>query len=340
MNGIINEAFRKARELCLPLVTTIELTQSCNYKCHHCYNFDRTQKNISVKAPQMSNERIWTLIEEVSNAGALYLNFTGGEVLLHPELYSFINKARKHNLEVRIKTNGSLLNEERCLAMQNAGLAGMDISLYGFSEESTFKLTNSHGAFEKTVIGILLAKKFNFDIQISIIIHRYNLSELGAMIDFCQQNELKYQFSSEITERYDASAGARDYEITIEQFKEQLSGPYAEIFSCLNLEKSVQCSCAKSVCGISYSGEVFPCIGAPIPSGNIQNDSFSNIWKESPVLNRIRNLKDEDFKECMKCEFIESCNRSSGGVYVNTGKYTGCDPTTLAQAKLRHETRA
>lgn len=340
MSTIVNEAFTKARELCLPLVTTIELTQGCNYKCHHCYNFDRNQKSNSTSSQAMSKERILQLIEEVSQAGALYLNFTGGEVLLHPDLSQFVIKAREENLEVRIKTNGSLLTDERCRELQNAGLAGMDISLYGFSEGSYFQITNKHNVFDKSIQGILLAKKYGFDIQVSIIIHRYNIEELERMINFCQTNELSFQFSSEITERYDSSAGARNYEITVEQFSEQLKGPFADIFGHFNPEKSLQCSCAKSVCGVSFSGEVFPCIGAPIPSGNIHSQSFGQIWKRSPVLEKIRNLKNEDFKECMSCEFVESCNRSSGGIYVNTGKYTGCDPMTLAQAKIRHEIRS
>lgn len=339
MSTIVNEAFTKARELCLPLVTTIEITQGCNYKCHHCYNFDRNHKASSPTAQSMSKERILQLIEEVSRAGALYLNFTGGEVLLHPDLYRFVTKGREENLEIRIKTNGSLLTDEKCRELQNAGLAGMDISLYGFSEDSYFQLTNKKDVFEKSINGILLAKKYGFDVQISIIIHRYNINELERMINFCQMNDLNFQFSSEITERYDSSAGARDYEITIDQFSEQLKGPFADIFSCFNPEKSLQCSCAKSVCGVSFSGEVFPCIGAPIPSGNIHSQSFEQIWKKSPVLEKIRKLKNEDFKECMKCEFVESCSRSSGGIYVNTGNYTGCDPMTLAQAKIRHEIR-
>lgn len=336
--SLLEAMIQKAREACIPLITTLEITQSCNYKCHHCYNFDRSNDlPEKLKANALRPEEILRIIDEVASSGALYLNFTGGEALLHPHLDDFIKRARTHHLEARLKTNGSLLNKERCEKLDLAGLAGMDISLYGFSEYSYEKLTGKKGMFQKTLEGIKAAKIQGFDVHASIILHRYNIDELKLMIEFCQQYAIQFQFSTEITERYDDSAGSRDFEITKEQFKEQLAGEFSDIFMHLNPEKSVQCSCARTVCGISSTGEVYPCIGAPIASGNLREKSFGDIWKNSEVLNKIRGLKSFDFKSCVTCDHAEYCSRSSGSVYINTNDYTGCDPVTLQQAKLRHE---
>jgi radical SAM protein with 4Fe4S-binding SPASM domain len=337
-SSLLEEMLNKASLACIPLITTIEITQSCNYRCHHCYNFDRT-----IEAPESSKENllnpeeILSIIDEVASAGALYLNFTGGEALLHPHLDDFIRRARIHHLEARLKTNGSLLTRDRCQKLDSAGLAGLDISLYGFSEESYKRLTGKNGMFAKTIEGILEAKNQGFDVHISIILHRYNIEELKSMVNFCQEASLAFQFSTEITERYDSTSGARDVEITNEQFIEQLSGEFSDVFMHLNPEKAIQCSCAKTVCGISSSGEVYPCIGAPIASGNLRKQSFKNIWENSEVLKEIRALKPSDFKDCMECDHIEFCNRSSGGIYANTKNYTGCDTQTFNQAKIRHD---
>lgn len=328
---------KRAGDSCVPFVTTLEITQSCNYRCGHCYNFNRTATEDFPKSEGLSREKMLSVIDEISESGALYLNLTGGEALLHPHLEDFIRRGRSNKMEVRLKTNGSLLSADRCERLNQAGLAGMDISLYGFSEESYSRLTGKTGMFVKTTEGILVARSAGFDLNISIILHRYNIHEMDQMVEFCHKHDLPFQFSTEITERYDGTDGARDFEITDVQFQEQLGGKYSDVFMVMNKEKSLQCSCAKSVCGISYSGEVFPCIGAPVPSGNLNHKAFSDIWKNSPVLNQIRNLKSEDFKECQTCEHIEFCGRSSGSIYVNTKKYTGCDPVTFRQAKLRHE---
>ncbi|MDP7038507.1 MAG: SPASM domain-containing protein, partial [Myxococcota bacterium] len=104
----------------------------------------------------------------------------------------------------------------------------------------------------------------------------------------------------------------------------------------------MQCSCAKGKCAISSTGEVYPCIGAPIPSGNIREQSFADIWQRSPVLNRIRNLKHEDFSSCQGCDLRPYCQRSSGAVYANTGDYTAAEPWVCQEAavlKEVHESR-
>ncbi|MFA6236649.1 MAG: radical SAM protein [Bacteriovorax sp.] len=334
---LLEGMLKKANLACIPLITTLEITQNCNYQCRHCYNFDRTKVAADeLKNDSLKPEEILRIIDEVAQAGALYLNFTGGEALLHPHLDDFVKRARTHHLEARLKTNGSLLTKERCMALDSAGLAGMDISLYGFSEFSYQKLTGKVGMFAKTIAGIKTAHALGFNVYVSIILHRYNIDELKMMIDFCTENSVEFQFSTEITERYDNSSGSREFEITKEQFSEQLSGEFAEIFMHLNPEKNVQCSCARSVCGISSSGEIYPCIGAPIASGNLREKTFQEIWKNSETLNNIRNLKKSDFKNCMTCDHIEYCSRSSGSIFINTNDYTGCDSVTLEQAKIRH----
>lgn len=335
---LLDSMLLKARSECIPLITTLEITQSCNYKCHHCYNFDRTKEMPeNLKANSLKPEEILGIIDQVADAGALYLNLTGGEALLHPHLDDFIRRARTHHMEARLKTNGSLLTADRCQKLDLAGLAGLDISLYGFSEKSYELLTGKSGMFIKSIEGIKAAKTQGFDVHVSIILHRYNIDELKLMTEFCKENELAYQFSTEITERYDDSSGSRDFEITKEQFSEQLAGEFSDIFMHLNPEKVVQCSCARSVCGISSTGEVYPCIGAPIASGNLKEKTFEDIWKNSSVLNKIRKLEKSDFKSCTTCDHIEYCNRSSGSIYTNTKEYTGCDSVTLQQAQLRHK---
>lgn len=340
--SLLEGMIKKANKICMPLITTLEITQSCNFKCHHCYNFDRTklvsqENSKNLNSPTLSPKEILRIIDEIAKAGTLYLNFTGGEALLHLHLDDFIKRARTHHMEVRLKTNGSLLTKERCEKLDMTGLAGMDISLYGFSEYSYEKLTGKSGMLSKVIEGIKSAKNQGFDINVSIILHRYNIDELKLMIDFCRDLEIPFQFSTEITERYDDSAGSRDFEITNEQFNQQLAGEFSDIFMHLNPEKSLQCSCARTVCGISSTGEVYPCIGAPIASGNLREKSFEEIWNHSEVLNNIRNLKSSDFKSCLTCNHVEYCSRSSGSIYTNTKEYTGCDSVTLAQAKLRHE---
>lgn len=334
-SGILESSLDYAYRNFIPLVTTLEITQVCNFKCHHCYNFDRNKHTNHPEIGQsLSTNEILNLIPDLSELGVLFLNLSGGEALTHPDINLIIAHARSFNMEVRLKSNGALLTEDKIKQLENAGLNGIDLSLYGLSEESYYKLTQNKNSFNLVMNSLSLLKKSKINIHISIILHRYNVEELEKMISYCEEHQFYYQISSEVTKRYDGSSDSRDFEMTNEQFSTLLNSKYAHFFeSCDNTGK-YQCSCARSVCGISFNGDVFPCIGAPIISGNIRKDSIKEIWKNSPRLNEIRNLKQSDFKECVTCEVQDNCSRSSGSIFINTGNYTGCESKTKEQAKI------
>jgi hypothetical protein len=79
-----------------------------------------------------------------------------------------------------------------------------------------------------------------------------------------------YQFSEEVTARYDGSDSSQDFSITPDQYIELLKGPHKDLFWHDNSEEPFQCSCARNIAAIGLDGVVYPCTGAPVPSGNLR----------------------------------------------------------------------
>jgi radical SAM protein with 4Fe4S-binding SPASM domain len=334
-SSLIDKSFGSAFNSCTPLVATIEITQNCNFKCLHCYNFDRSKPMPKdIRDAQLDPAQIIQTIDALAGLGTLYINISGGEALLHPHIGDFIKRIKSHNMEPRLKTNGFSL-VDKIPFLKSCGVNSVDISLYGSSDESYKHFTGVNNGYSKTVTAIKECVKNDIDLNVNIILQRNNVDELEEMTKMCEDNLVNFQVSTETTERYDSSDGARDLEITDKQFESLLLGPYGHMFMVNNTERALQCSCARSVIGIGSNGDVYPCIGAPIISGNIKNNSLKSIWKNSDELNKIRNLKQESFKECATCDVIDYCSRSSGTCYVNSGNYTGCDPRYIAQATIR-----
>lgn len=339
-SNLLNRSLNKAYASCSPIVTTIEITQHCNFKCKHCYNFDRSKPMPdNIKNNHMTPAEIINAIDQVAELGSLYVNISGGEALLHPHIEDFIKRIRNHHMEPRLKTNGIMLTEKKLKQLHLVGLNSVDISLYGQDDETYLNFTGFKNGYSKTITAIKSCKGLNIEINVNIILRSDNAHQLEAMIKACESIGVNYQVSTETTERYDKTLGAREYEITNEQFEALLLGPYGHFFMVNNSEKALQCACARSVCGIGSNGDVYPCIGAPIKSGNLKEKKLADIWKNSEELNKIRNLKEENFNECMKCDYIEYCDRSSGTCHVNGNSYTGCDPSFISQAKLRYKHR-
>lgn len=333
---IFNEFVEKAHKEFIPLFSTIELTQSCNFSCQHCYNFDRTTKSKPDfdASENLSREEVFKSIKELSELGALFLNFTGGEVLLDKNIFDYVRYARDRNILPRLKTNGVLLSDDIARELFTNGVDSIDVSLYGADEE-TYKEFTGKADFKNTIEGVRSARRNNIEVYLNIILHKKNYKDLDFMMKLASDLGAIVQVSDEMTDRYDETTGARDLELGSSEYQELLRGNNSHFFKHHNPDHALQCSCARTVFAVGANGDVYPCIGAPIKSGSIREESLSNIWKNSKEFEMLRNIKQDNFKECKTCEYIEFCNRSSGSIYINTGDYFGCEPSVLEKAKLR-----
>ena len=338
MSSITDSLYQEAWDDFIPLNTTLELTVSCNLRCVHCYNFDRSKPAPKeIKANPLNPKEIYQIIDELAELGGFYLSFTGGEIMLHPHLLDFIRYAKAKNFWVKLKSNATLLTEKKVAELVAAGAKDIDVSLYGGNALTHDQFTTVMGSFADTVTGIEHAKKGGLKPTISYILHKENCHELSRMLSNAQDWGVKCFVSTELTGRYDDTISSTDYRVTRAQYTQLLQGPHAHLFNTANEEGAVQCACARTNMGVSSNGDIYPCIGAPITSGNIRSQSLTQIWHESAELNKIRNLKLDDFKTCKPCPSRKYCQRSSGGVYVDTGNYTGPEVHTCMEADLRRE---
>ncbi len=324
----------KARRNFIPLNVTFEIILACPLKCRHCYNFDRQAPKTT--PGQLSREETESAIIQLAEAGAMNISFTGGEPLLSPHLEHYVKTARQHHFITTLKTNALLFTDEKAATLKKAGLNDIEISLYGATDETYGRFTDVTDGYTKVTKNIDLLIAHGFRPEINLILHRDNVDELSEMILFAEQRNLRFQVSLEITDRQDGTK-TNDYVLTREQYVQLMTGPHKELFLGDNPEGGLQCPCAVTNCAVSASGDVYPCIGAPIKSGNVRENTFQHIWENSEVFKSIRGIKDTDFKDCFSCEDRFACQRSSGSAYINTGNYTGKDPRTCEVSKIRHD---
>jgi radical SAM protein with 4Fe4S-binding SPASM domain len=333
----MKEAHKIAFQESIPWYATIELGLQCNLTCMHCYNFDRTLPIPEKFKKNITPERIFKLIEELKEAGTIMIAFSGGEAIMHPHLFSFIKAAREHNLLVKIKSNGTKISKSVALKIKNHEVYGVDISVYGVNSEEHDYLTRTPGSFQKTIEGIKNLRELEIPVELNFIIYKKNFRSVEKMIELAHDLNCQYSLSPELTARYDDTTLGNELNLSEDDYRELLNSKVSEYFMTDNSDKSLQCECARTVCAINTAGDVYPCIGAPVYSGNIEHTSFGDIWKNSTELNKIRNLVKNDFKKCIDCNLITTCSRSSGAAFINTGEYTGPNPQNCLEAKIRKE---
>ncbi|RLG21458.1 radical SAM/SPASM domain-containing protein [Candidatus Micrarchaeota archaeon] len=96
------------------------------------------------------------------------------------------------------------------------------------------------------------------------------------------------------------------------------------------------CGAGRNYCSIEYNGDMQPCVFIPITIGNVLKDGFENVWKNSELLNKMRNrelLKDG----CGECPYKYICGGCRARAYACTGDIMASDPGCLFVKKFEEE---
>ena len=97
-------------------------TRRCNLSCGYCNEYD------DFSAPIPTDEMI-RRIDRLAYLGTSIITISGGEPLLHPEIEKIISRIRYHGTIAGIITNGYLLTPKKIMALNEAGLEHLQISI-------------------------------------------------------------------------------------------------------------------------------------------------------------------------------------------------------------------
>jgi radical SAM protein with 4Fe4S-binding SPASM domain len=329
----------------VPLNVMIELTQRCNIRCQHCYNFDRDlprrDSSCATGQPELSRDELLGLISTVHAAGCLFLNFTGGEALLHPDLFALMDHATSLNMAIGLLTNGVLLRPGLVAGLARyRNLTRVGISLYGASAAVHDQITQAPGSFERTWAGIRRLRDKNIPVFLKFIVMRGNAHQVEAMAAQAKQVELPHGFDTTITARHDGTRGSLATRIDQQQLEDLCGGPLRHQLRTgperTFTDEQFACNCARGNCAITAQGDVQPCMSVPMVAGNIRQQPFADIWRSSPLFQWIRGLRIADYAACAPCAHKSWCTRERGAAYTYSGSYTGTDPLVCAKAEISH----
>ena len=112
---------------------------------------------------------------------------SGGEALLHPNIWNFINILRECDLNVTLLTNGKLLNNENVKKLKNKNVY-VQISLDGASSV-TNDFIRASGAFDAVInaLTVLNEEKYTDRLSVNSVINSVNCSETLDIIKICEQ---------------------------------------------------------------------------------------------------------------------------------------------------------
>lgn len=281
----------------------LEVTNSCNLSCSHCYSESSPKVD---RSDELDFDSWVKIINKVGKQGVKLVTLIGGEPLVRYELVKKIIKFIKNSypeIQVNIFTNLTMLppyNDFLEILKENNVRVGT--SLYGIESCSHDLMTERKGSWYKTTSNI---KK---------------LTSAGVAVFAGYYRSYKCNLSKVDIEKFINALGISEFEITspskvgrgdrtewkITNLENNL--PKRKYFNYSSPYKNMQVhNCFADTISINQAGDVIPCIMARKEKyGNLHKQELVEIFN-SNVYKKYASLSKDRIEGCKDCEFRFGC---------------------------------
>ena len=308
-----------------PMISSLqfELSSRCNERCIHCYIPNQKKDTGS----EMPTEKVMAIIDEFAELGGLHVTLSGGEAFLNKDVVKIARYARSKDLMVTILSNLIAINDSQIEELSSLNLALVQTSLYSMNPETHDYITKRRGSFARTKKAIEKLVKANIPVQISCPIMKANVGDYSDVVNYAKSLKVSIHTDYIMMAQADCDTSNLVNRLSLEEteklLREQMNSGHFGLDHFL-VEKAISeknqasedfpnqplCGVGYDNCCITANGDVYPCAGwQDMVLGNINKLRLKDIWENSDVIKRLRNVKQSSFPKCLKCEAQDYCSR-------------------------------
>jgi len=319
MSGLVVEMAAKALKLNIPLSVQLDLTYRCNERCIHCY-LDHDDHG------EMTTAEIKDLLDQMADAGVFYLTISGGEILMRRDFFEILEHARLRTFCVKLKTNGVLIREKEAKRLRELGVETVQISIYSHRAEVHDAITKMPGSFRQSIEAARFLRQEGLPVTLANVLMTENSTDYLSVKALAAELDARYFIDPTITPMMDGNRSILNLNVD----QAALQGVFRDGALVGNVEEfcapppsvdedaldMLPCSAGHTACYVSPYGDVYPCVQFPLPSGNVRQTKFIDIWRDSPQLKEVRSITLRDMPTCSQCTHGATCTRCPGLAYL------------------------
>ncbi len=319
MSVLMQEMGERALRLGVPFSVQLDLTYRCNEQCVHCY-LDHDDHG------EMTTVEIKRLLKEMAEAGVFILTLSGGEIFMRKDFFEILEYARELTFCIKLKTNAVLIREAQAARLRDLGVESIQVSIYSGRPEGHDAITKVAGSFRRSVAAIRFLRAQGLKVVIANVLMTENMRDHHGVRVLADELGVKYTLDPTITPMMDGDRSILDLkagvselhtlfrdEAYISNVDEFCAPPPAPDADSMN---SLPCSAGHTACYVSPYGEFYPCVQFPLSCGNVRQQRFIDIWRNSEQLKEIRSIRLRDLSSCSQCAHGSTCTRCPGLAFM------------------------
>jgi len=319
MSSLLQEVGDRALQLSVPLSVQLDLTYRCNEQCIHCY-LDHHDHG------EMTTAEIKYLLQEMAEAGVFILTLSGGEIFLRKDLFDILECARSLTFVIKLKTNAVMIREAQAARLRDLDVDSVQVSIYSHRPEVHDAITKLPGSLRRSINAIRFLKSQGLKVIIANVLMTENAYDYQGVRALADELGVECTLDPTVTPMMDGdratlalNAGEstlrsvfRDKDVVgnVEEFCALPTAPDEDSMD------SLPCSAGHTGCYVSPYGEFYPCVQFPLSCGNVRQQRFIDIWRNSAQLKEVRSIRLRDLSGCSQCAHGVTCSRCPGLAFM------------------------
>ena len=115
-----------------PVLVHIVPMRRCNLACTYCNEFDKTSDPVAIDV-------MLQRIDKLAALGSSVITISGGEPMMHPEIYEIIDRIRHHGMIAGLISNGYYFQVDKIKKLNEVGLDYLQISIDNVTPDDVSK---------------------------------------------------------------------------------------------------------------------------------------------------------------------------------------------------------
>ncbi len=165
-----------------PLSGHFDLTYRCNLECIHCY-----VKGSEEKSKELTTNQWKKIIDQIKDAGCLFLNLSGGEPLIRKDFIDIYDYAKRAGFVISIFTNGLAFDQKLIRYLIKSPPNSIEITLNGINKTTYQAITQTKGAFQKVIKNIYALKDAKIKVILKANFMRQNKAEIVKIKEWSEE---------------------------------------------------------------------------------------------------------------------------------------------------------
>jgi radical SAM protein with 4Fe4S-binding SPASM domain len=308
---------RRARAERLPMNGSIEVTHRCPLSCAHCYN-NLPVGDQEARRRELTTDELRRIIDEIADAGGLWLLFTGGEVFARADFLDIYAHAKQRGFLITLFTNGTQITPAIADYLAAWPPFSIEITIYGRTRETYERLTRVPGSHERCYRGIRLLLERGLPLKLKTVAVSINRHEIADMQRFAEELGVEFKFDGMINARIDCSHSPLGVRLTPLEMVELDMEDEARVQSWKALlrprpeapspgaDQIYHCGGGVSAYAIDPEGRMSICVLSQQEMFDLRTGSFREGW--NGFLAGVRGKKITRPTKCNDCRIRELCS--------------------------------